>query len=165
MVRFEDLPRLFAAGRDGGHIDDVTFRLDTRISHVLLDEFQDTSLAQWDVMRPFAEECQASNGEKTFFCVGDVKQAIYGWRGGVSEIFDAVHATMPGLESRSLTKSFRSCPIVIETVNQVFTGLANNQALADFGEVTRRWGQHFEPHTTTKTELAGHTRLIVAQAC
>ena len=61
---------------------DIWFRLDGRISHLLLDEFQDTSLMQWKVLRPLAEEIVSdSSGERTFFCVGDVKQSIYGLAG------------------------------------------------------------------------------------
>ena len=56
-------------------------RLDRVINHLLIDEFQDTSLSQWKVLQPLLEEFLSSSG-KTFFLVGDQKQAIYRFRGG-----------------------------------------------------------------------------------
>ena len=67
-------------------IDPFAFRLDGSIHHLLLDEFQDTSLSQWRVLLPLAQRVTQSP-DSSFFCVGDVKQAIYGWRGGDANIF------------------------------------------------------------------------------
>ncbi|MEC8493505.1 MAG: UvrD-helicase domain-containing protein, partial [Planctomycetota bacterium] len=72
-----------ARGERATWLRDVTFRLDGRIDHLLLDEFQDTAPGQWRLLLPLAEEILAGGDElRTFFCVGDVKQSIYGWRGG-----------------------------------------------------------------------------------
>ena len=73
----------------------LAFRLDGGIRHVLLDEFQDTSPSQWRVLRSLAQSVTAKGGG-SFFCVGDAKQAIYGWRGGVAEIFDALDGELTG---------------------------------------------------------------------
>ncbi|MBR4835264.1 MAG: UvrD-helicase domain-containing protein [Thermoguttaceae bacterium] len=62
----------------------------------------------------------------SFFCVGDVKQAIYGWRGGVAEIFNEIESAIPGVETAELTLNWRSCPTVIETVNRLFLPLTQN---------------------------------------
>ena len=62
----------------------------------------------------------------SFFCVGDVKQAIYGWRGGVAEIFNEIESSIPGVETAELTLNWRSCPTVIETVNRLFLPLTQN---------------------------------------
>jgi ATP-dependent exoDNAse (exonuclease V) beta subunit len=54
----------------------------------MLDEFQDTSPSQWAVIEPLLEEVLYNpEDERMFFCVGDQKQAIYGWRGGDSRLF------------------------------------------------------------------------------
>ena len=72
------------------------FRLDAAVTHLLLDEFQDTSLEQWQVLSPFAEEVAAhADGGRELLVVGDTKQAIYGWRGGCVELFDVVEAMVP----------------------------------------------------------------------
>ena len=55
--------------------------------HLLLDEFQDTSSQQWQVLEPLARDITENSQQRSFFCVGDEKQAIYGWRGGVAGIF------------------------------------------------------------------------------
>ena len=64
--------------------------LDVPIEHLLLDEFQDTAPLQWRILRPIAESVTRPGQPRSFFCVGDQKQAIYGWRGGVAEVFDLV---------------------------------------------------------------------------
>ena len=86
--------------------------------------------------RPCSGECCGHSpsvirgGEgRSFFCVGDVKQAIYGWRGGVAEIFDALDDEFGGLPSTALNESFRSSPVVIDCVNKVFSGIAGNPVL------------------------------------
>ncbi|MEO8497304.1 MAG: UvrD-helicase domain-containing protein, partial [Planctomycetota bacterium] len=56
----------------------TAFRLDANVHHLLLDEFQDTAPAQWEVLRPFAQRVTSGAGDDSFFCVGDTKQAIYG---------------------------------------------------------------------------------------
>ena len=74
---------------------------------------------------------QAAAGQRggSFFCVGDVKQAIYGWRGGVAAIFDALKAELEGLEDQTLAKSYRSAQPVIDAVNAVFRHLTGHPNL------------------------------------
>lgn len=62
----------------------------------------------------------------SFFCVGDVKQAIYGWRGGVAEIFNEIETAIPNVETAELTRNWRSCPTIIETVNRLFLPIRQN---------------------------------------
>ena len=115
-LRFDDVPRLLSTGLADGLMQHTHWRLDTSIGHLLLDEFQDTSLPQWNVLKPFALACCDGDSGRSFFCVGDVKQAIYRWRGGVSQLFDAARSQLPGVGEQSLTKSYRSSPVVIDTV-------------------------------------------------
>ncbi|MCL4207715.1 MAG: UvrD-helicase domain-containing protein [Pirellulaceae bacterium] len=160
-MRFEDVTRRLAELRDVVELDRMAFRLDSRIDHVLLDEFQDTSPEQWRVIQPLAE--RVTSGERTsFFCVGDVKQAIYGWRGGVAEIFDAIDLQLDGLEPLSLNISYRSSPAVIETVNRVFAGIADHPNLRQAGKAVRRWCERFESHRTARERLPGYTELQTA---
>jgi ATP-dependent helicase/nuclease subunit A len=157
-MRFEDVTRRLAELRNVVELDRMAFRLDSRIDHVLLDEFQDTSPEQWRVIQPLAE--RVTSGEQTsFFCVGDVKQAIYGWRGGVAEIFDAIDLQLDGLEPMSLNVSYRSSPAVIETVNRVFAGIADHPNLRQAGKAVRRWCERFETHRTAREKLPGYAEL------
>ena len=100
------------------------FRLDSRISHLLLDEFQDTSVVQFEILRPLIEEMSAGKGTKeqgSLFMVGDVKQSIYRFRGGTKELFYAV-ADAYGVQVDKLTINYRSHRHVVEFVNEVFGG-------------------------------------------
>ena len=141
------------------------YRLDTRVTHLLLDEFQDTSLPQWRVLRPFAEEVTAvADGGRSFFCVGDEKQAIYGWRGGCAELFGAVEG-LPGVAAWTMTQSRRSSPVVLDAVNQVFLALTSNAAFEDekhggrWDGAVAQWAERFEPHVAHDTSLPGHVVL------
>ena len=154
-MRFDDVTRMLAGGDLERHFRSVGFRLDAAIEHLLLDEFQDTSADQWRVLRPFSLHVdQDDNG--SFFCVGDVKQAIYGWRGGIAEIFDTVDDDLSDVAHEGLNLSFRSSQPVIDAVNRVFSTLNANQALTEYPEVRNTWSRRFEPHATAKKELPGY---------
>ncbi len=82
---------------DGGTPDasaTLLLRMGTPLAHVLIDEFQDTSSDQWKVLRPLLRE-SLSQGIASLTIVGDKKQAIYGWRGGDSSLFDSVTEEAP----------------------------------------------------------------------
>jgi ATP-dependent exoDNAse (exonuclease V) beta subunit len=157
---------------DGGHgqsvtaaADSLAFRLDGQLQHLLLDEFQDTSLAQWSVIRPFAQRISAAKSDHSFFCVGDTKQAIYGWRGGVAEIFNAVDSELNDIQHRLLDTSWRSSPHVIKAVNQIFQNLHQHTNLAHLSDAVTDWQKQFEEHKTAKTKqgLNGYVCLQAAR--
>lgn len=158
-LRFDDVTRKLASAAVGGQIEHWSYRLDSQLSHLLLDEFQDTSLVQWNVVRPFAARVFAAG---SFFCVGDVKQAIYGWRGGNSELFDALETEWTELAQQSLSRSFRSAPAVIETVNRVFARLPDAPMLDAFPGAVAAWSRGFAEHSTEREQLPGYVRLLVA---
>ncbi|MEA1916613.1 MAG: UvrD-helicase domain-containing protein, partial [Campylobacterota bacterium] len=100
----------------------IYFRLDAKIDHILLDEFQDTSLVQFDILKPLIDELSSGVGvseDKSLFFVGDVKQSIYRFRGGRQELFENV-ASRYGVEVKQLKMNYRSCREVVEFVNRVF---------------------------------------------
>jgi len=172
-MRFDDITRSLARQLSMPDIAQQHFRLDTTIDHLLLDEFQDTSLAQWHVLRPFALDV---NGARThdqrwsrkkkpsFFCVGDVKQAIYGWRGGLSEIFDALQNELPGLIDESMNVSYRSSQPVIDTVNLAFSRMSRHDNLGNLEAGITAWCGAFEPHETARQSLAGYAELSTVPA-
>lgn len=101
----------------------IDYRLDCRLDHWLIDEFQDTSDVQWSVLQNLVDEViQDPDRQRTFFCVGDVKQAIYGWRGGNPYLFRRIREQYGDvIQEESLDQSFRSCPPIIHTINRVFS--------------------------------------------
>lgn len=131
---FVPAPRLAALAleslEDGG-VSDAFCRLGDTLTHLLFDEFQDTSTDQWQAIIPLVRECLSQGGSLTY--VGDVKQAIYGWRGGNAELFDAVaHDTSltamleNGAEHTALSHNWRSFPAIVATNNRVFGRLAQS---------------------------------------
>ena len=170
--RFEDLP-LALAPRSGAGLQmaerelEIWFRLDGKIDHLLLDEFQDTSPVQWRILAQLAEEIAADGtGERSFFCVGDVKQSIYGFRQAEPRLLAELDTLLPGLESERMNRSYRSSRIVLETVNRVFANLEQNPAfesgkLAAYRQAAQRWQTGFDEHEAAK-ELPGATYVIEA---
>ncbi len=70
--------------------DFLYFRLDGKIEHILIDEFQDTNIMQYKILAPLMGEVVAGIGSsefKSLFFVGDIKQSIYRFRGGAKELF------------------------------------------------------------------------------
>ncbi|RVT83442.1 double-strand break repair helicase AddA [Rhodobacteraceae bacterium CCMM004] len=114
----------------------VLYRLDGAISHILVDEAQDTSPTQWEVVAALAAEFAAGEGthaagERTLFVVGDKKQSIYSFQGADPEAFDRMQAVfaaqMEGaapLFRTELLHSFRSSRAILSTVDRVFDGPA-----------------------------------------
>lgn len=107
--------------------DFLYFRLDSNYSHILIDEFQDTSLLQYKILEPLIDEILSGDVTKfkTFFYVGDTKQSIYRFRGGKRELFDYVANTNKILEVEVLNTNYRSCENVINFVNELFLNLPN----------------------------------------
>lgn len=162
--RFNEITRLLAHSGQAMNGQRVNYRLDSSLRHLLLDEFQDTSLDQWNVLRRLIEPLTSTGDDKTssVFCVGDPKQAIYGWRGGVAEIMDEVSAAVPGIQEETLDESRRSAPAVINTVNEVFTNLHRHQKLAEYGPACVDWEQSFPQHSTFRKDLPGYAELRMA---
>lgn len=156
---FNDVTRRLAHSQGIASGSRMNFRMDSSLQHLLLDEFQDTSPDQWQILKRLALTIAAQPDDTSFFCVGDPKQAIYGWRGGVAEILDAVEETMPELTSRSLDQSRRSSAGVIETVNKVFTHINQHDNLKDYGPACHSWQQEFPVHSTVHTDMPGFAEL------
>lgn len=137
----------------------VLFRLDGGIDHILVDEAQDTSPVQWDVIEKLAQEFTAGEGardvERTIFVVGDKKQSIYSFQGADPQAFDRMQAEFgrrlepvgPGLQSLTLEFSFRSSPAILGLVDLVFEG----QEAAGFAADSR--------HRAFKSDLPGRVEM------
>ena len=113
-----------------GEIDSafLYFRLDAKIEHLLLDEFQDTNVLQYSVLEPIVDEIAAglgTKGEKSFFYVGDIKQSIYRFRGGAKELFHHT-ANRFGVQIDALSTNYRSDDRVVDFVNETFRDKIHN---------------------------------------
>ncbi|GAA8165033.1 RecB-like helicase [Helicobacter pylori] len=107
------------------------FRLDSKIVHILIDEFQDTSLNDYKILAPFIDEIKAGIGQakwhRSVFFVGDVKQSIYGFRGSFSSLFESVSKDF---YHDNLQFNHRSSPLIINYVNTIFKKAYQNSPTA-----------------------------------
>lgn len=143
--------------------DQVAFRMDSAVEHLLLDEFQDTSPPQWLVLSSLAQKvCNTPLG--TFFCVGDTKQAIFGWRGGDAHIFDRLKEDLASVSEAELAHSYRSAQPIIDFVNRLFRGLSQCDAITSEGPLLDRWFQRFPQHTTEVVSKQGYVCAEIAPA-
>lgn len=111
----------------------VLYRIDGGISHVLVDEAQDTSPRQWDVIKALTAEFHSGEGmradvDRTMFVVGDKKQSIYSFQGADPREFDHKAAYFEEkftgaskiFQRRSLEYSFRSSSAILRCVDTAF---------------------------------------------
>ena len=110
------------AFNEEGEISDIAMILDYEIKHILVDEFQDTSYVQLNLLRLLTQQWQP-NGEKTLFIVGDAMQSCYAFRNANVGIF--LNIKQNGLPSLSinplqLIENFRSSKEIVTWVNRVF---------------------------------------------
>ncbi len=120
----------------------VLEKLDRGIDHILVDEAQDTSPEQWDILESIAEEFTAGRGQRevvrTFFAVGDEKQSIFSFQGARPDLFDAMRAKIERktaaaeqrFEPIKLRSSFRSSPAIMAFVDHIFSVTANFEGLS-----------------------------------
>ncbi len=137
VVDFQDLEdmacRLMG---DEGSVGALLFRLDDSLSHLLLDEFQDTNFNQWDMLRPFVDEFLSTDADgrpRTLFFVGDVKQSIYGFRGAEPDIFSNACDLLKqrDLPVMNLPTNFRSLGHIVGGVGCLFNAPPLAEALSD----------------------------------
>jgi len=111
-------------------------RLEARHRHVLVDEFQDTSRAQWDLVRQLVKSWGEGFGvaaaaiPPSIFIVGDRKQSIYGFRDADVAMVDEAAGFIDGLRPdgstrQAITVSFRSAPGILAFVNEVFSAIVS----------------------------------------
>jgi ATP-dependent exoDNAse (exonuclease V) beta subunit len=134
---------------------DLLLALDVRIEHLLIDEFQDTSLAQCDLIERLTSGWTSGDG-RTLFIVGDPMQSIYRFRDAdVSLFLEAQRQRRIGavaLEPLALARNFRSQRALVEWVNRIFPrvlaeGAARRGAISFKPAIAAR-GTDFEPVVT-----------------
>ena len=129
LLKFNDIS-YFVHQLLRGEIDSefLYFRLDAKIEHLLLDEFQDTNVLQYNILEPIVDEISAGMGTKafkSFFYVGDIKQSIYRFRGGAKELFHHTGRRY-GVQIEALKTNYRSRYQVVNFVNETFRDKITN---------------------------------------
>lgn len=132
----------------------IQYKLDQRIEHLLVDEFQDTNPTQWRLLLPILEEMAASEDERqrSVFIVGDEKQSIYRFRRAEPRLFIAAEKWLKdnlNATTCPLSHSWRSSPAVINFINTLFEQ-----------DIFKALLPGFMPHSTHKTTLPGKVTLL-----
>src|SRR4030095_3477360 len=142
-------------------------RIESRYRHVLVDEFQDTSRAQWELVRCLVKgwgegvRAAADALPPSIFIVGDRKQSIYGFRDADVAVVDEaalfVQALRPdGGARHAITQSFRSVPEILAFVNEVFAEIVGGESTGARRDAFRfGTGDRF-PNTTRDLENAAN---------
>jgi ATP-dependent exoDNAse (exonuclease V) beta subunit len=127
------------------------FQLEARYRHVLMDEFQDTSRAQWELVAQLVGSWGEGFGASadalspSIFIVGDRKQSIYGFRDAEVAVLDEASSVVAALRAegdprRAISVSFRAVPEILSFVNDLFEAIEKAPGRADafrYGETDR----------------------------
>ena len=132
----------------------IQYKLDQRINHLLVDEFQDTNPTQWRMLLPLLQELASGENERnrSVFLVGDSKQSIYRFRRADPELFTTAQQWLAehlNAETQPLDISWRSAPAIIDFVNRTFENTPLGARLTDF--------QH---HDTHQKQLWGKVEMV-----
>ena len=143
----------------------VYCKLGAKFRHFLIDEFQDTSRQQWEALRPLVEEALSTGGTLTY--VGDVKQAIYVWRGGDPVLFSEAARDLPvPLIEEPLLYNWRAREKLV-TFNNTFFSLLADEGVARLIAQRFLYGQKKEgrncPYVAEFAETIAATFAKVSQ--
>ncbi|MDP7033118.1 MAG: UvrD-helicase domain-containing protein [Planctomycetota bacterium] len=162
--QYSDIPEallLWAGQVDSGAIDG---RLSTPFEHVLLDEFQDTSRVQFELLEKSLKRVIENSESGSILCVGDPKQSLYRWRQAEPALLDGLLDRWPQMQGAPMSLNWRSSEVVLDAVNRVFGSLSRNGALGDHVEAVAAWKADFQPHTAAK-DCGGAVNLWVGPDC
>ncbi|MGB5260801.1 MAG: UvrD-helicase domain-containing protein [Gammaproteobacteria bacterium] len=136
------------------HAEWVQYKLDARIDHLLVDEFQDTNPTQWRLLLPLLQELAAGDTgrQRSVFLVGDRKQSIYSFRRANPSLLETASGWLEQHRDAlrfPLNHSRRSAQAIMECINRVFSQATMQGLLADF-----------EPHDTHLAAVYGYVELL-----
>ena len=110
-------------------IPEFLSQVNSRYKHVLVDEYQDTNVPQYEIVRLLAPpQLLSSDGDeqaaRSFFAVGDPNQAVYGWRGARVGNMDQLSVDYPGIQRYGLLENYRCSPAVTTVANAIMATTA-----------------------------------------
>ncbi|MGL5543750.1 MAG: UvrD-helicase domain-containing protein [Cetobacterium sp.] len=132
MFQYIDKPEINLI-KDGYITEYFKDIFDSQFKTVFIDEFQDTSVLQWRILKGLINSCEK------LICVGDEKQSIYGWRGGEKTLFENLPDII-GVSEESMSTSYRSCRHIVDFTNKVFTGVSETyDEVAELESHSYKW--------------------------
>ncbi len=162
-ITFDDLPRLVNSLSEGVRLP-LEYRLDAKFEHWALDEFQDTSRAQWKAVENLTSESSQPGSGRSVLIVGDRKQSIYEWRGGDTRILSEQvgRAAQKGNALERLDESYRYRQAISDAVNAVF-GDSSIRSAFDMDDAPAGAVWECRPHRSHATDSVGFVEVIQAK--
>lgn len=159
-IDFNDIIiKTFALFNNNEIKDWVRYKLGYNLKHVLIDESQDTNLAQWKIIFALTEEFFSQNNT-SFFVVGDEKQSIYSFQGASPTIYEAIEkiyqqklkSNLKSFQKVGLNHSYRSGQLILNFIDRVFDGVNH-----DFNcPIT----QNYHPHNSKIKSIANKVEIF-----
>lgn len=120
--------------------------IDGKIKTIFIDEFQDTSILQWKILKDIIDKCE------NVICVGDEKQSIYGWRDGEKKLFENLEKII-GAKVENLNTCYRSEENVVMFYNQLFKKVSEKSE-----EIGEKW--NFIEVNSKNHNKKGHIEIL-----
>jgi len=160
MLDFSDLELM--AHKLVTRSSEIRRKLRSNYPFLIVDEFQDTSQSQWDILRPLVTGEDGNLRQAALFIVGDRKQGVYGFRDANVQLFSQVQALVTqsnyewnGSEGLvSMSANFRTTEVPLTFINKVF-----DRILSEAGNA---YGVEFEALTPMKFETPGCVEFLIA---
>ena len=137
-----DTQQLLSDLIDGSDSPFIFEKIGTRLEHIMIDEFQDTSTVQWQNFKVLLLEAMSHEGTSNLI-VGDVKQSIYRWRSGdwrlLANIGEQFTHADQRIEVKPLDTNYRSQQNIIRFNNAFFTEAAKVEEVSAYDDVCQQW--------------------------
>ena len=131
-------------------------KIGTRLEHIMIDEFQDTSTVQWKNFKVLLEEAMSHENSRNLI-VGDVKQSIYRWRSGDWRLLAHIKEEFQNAEQRltviPLDTNYRSQQNIIHFNNSFFTEAAKIESVTAYDDVRQKWLSKRQPEGLVNIRL------------
>ncbi|MBR1449470.1 MAG: UvrD-helicase domain-containing protein [Prevotella sp.] len=143
-----DTQQLLSDLIDGSDSPFIFEKIGTRLEHIMIDEFQDTSTVQWQNFKVLLLEAMSHEGTSNLI-VGDVKQSIYRWRSGdwrlLANIGEQFSHADQRIEVKPLDTNYRSQQNIIRFNNAFFTEAARVEEVSAYDDVCQQWPAQRQP--------------------
>ncbi len=154
---FDDIAFYLSYCKVVENLIELQYRLDMQINHLLIDEFQDTSVTQFQVLKPLILEINQSESDRSLFFVGDVKQSLYSFRGGEPDLLRHLDEQVSHCKKVQLDKSWRCSTPVLNAVNAFFLNAQNIHKLTEIStEAILKWQEDFLLHESAVESRRGY---------
>ncbi|MFH1678426.1 MAG: UvrD-helicase domain-containing protein [Candidatus Omnitrophota bacterium] len=151
---------------------EIYYKLSLVLYHYLIDEFQDTSILQWENIQALVEDALSKGG--SLFYVGDKKQAIFRFRGGEVELFELIKSRFKNqvvkIHDEVLLRNYRSGRVIVEFNNDVFSQANLRMFLSGFSLLTSEFQDKIlgvfkdsQQESARQNHPGGYVRLEIAQ--